>query len=80
VIHRFQGRGQVWTSALLDGAGDVYFATRDGDVYGFQASGRRLFDLRLPTTFDSYPALAADGTLIVGDDSGGLLAIARDGR
>jgi len=80
VIRRFQGRGQVWTSALLDGAGDLYFATRHGDVYGFSDSGRRLFDYRLPTTFDSYPALAADGTLIIGDDSGELLALAGSRR
>jgi outer membrane protein assembly factor BamB len=74
VIHRYQGRGQVWTSAVVDRSGDVYFATRRGDIYGFAAAGSRRFRYRLPPTFDSYPALAGGGTLLVGADDGALLA------
>jgi hypothetical protein len=59
---------------VVDRRRDVYFATRHGDLYGFAAAGRRLFRYHLPTTFDSYPALAGDGTLLVGDDDGELLA------
>jgi hypothetical protein len=32
------------------------------------------FRYHLPATFDSYPALAGDGPLLVGDDDGELLA------
>jgi hypothetical protein len=53
VIHRYQGRGQVWTSAVVAASGDVYFATRRGDIYGFAAAGSRRFRDHPPTTFDS---------------------------
>jgi outer membrane protein assembly factor BamB len=75
VIRRYQASGELWTAAAVDRAGDVYFATRLGSVDGFDAHGRRLFDLDTGGRFDSYPALAADGTLLVGDDDGVLYAI-----
>ena len=70
----YHGTGQLWTAAAVDGKGDVYFASRSGGIYGFAASSRKLF-LRSPRTFDSYPAIAADGTLLVGGDDGVLRAI-----
>ncbi len=83
LVGRFLGRGRsatlrsvgVWTQPVLDAQRDVYFGTRPGHVYGFTAAGRRLFDLYLGATVDSYPALAADGTLVVGSESGQLVAI-----
>jgi len=65
----------VWTQPIVDGAHDVYFGTRPGHVYGFDVRGRRLFDVDAGATVDSYPALAADGTLLVGTEGGELLAI-----
>ncbi len=65
----------VWTQPVVDGRHDVYFGTRPGHVYGFSARGRRLFDLNTGATVDSNPALAADGTLLIGSESGDLLAI-----
>jgi outer membrane protein assembly factor BamB len=75
VIRRDTGTGQIWTSAAVDAGGDVYFATRMGHIYGFGPSGRRLFDLSTGGKYDSYPALATDGTLLVGGDNGTLYAL-----
>ncbi len=74
LISRDQGRGQIWTAAVVDNRGDAYFASRTGQVFGFDAAGRRLFDLSAGGTFDSYPALAPDGTLLFGADDGTLYA------
>lgn len=65
----------VWTAPAIDARHDVYFGTRAGHVYGFAAGGRRLFDLDTSATVDSYPALAGDGTLLIGSQSGVLSAI-----
>jgi outer membrane protein assembly factor BamB len=75
VIRRDIGVGELWTSAAVDAHGDLYFATRTGHIYGFNANGRRLFDFDAGGKFDSYPALAADGTLLIGDDNGTLFAL-----
>ncbi|HET9073160.1 MAG TPA: PQQ-binding-like beta-propeller repeat protein [Solirubrobacteraceae bacterium] len=74
-ISRDQGQGEIWTAAALDSRGDAYFASRTGVIFGFNASGKRLFALGTPTKFDSYPALAPDGTLLIGGDDGTLYAI-----
>lgn len=50
-------------------------AVGGGHIYGFGTSGHQLFDLNAGGKFDSYPALAPDGTLLVGDDDGTLFAI-----
>lgn len=75
VIRRDQGRGQLWTAAVVDVRGDVYFASRTGHIYGFDSAGRRLFDLNAGSEYDSYPALAPDGTLLVGSVAGTLRAL-----
>ena len=72
---RDQVQGLLWTSAAVDGRGDVYFASRRGQIFGFDAAGRRLFDLNAGSTFDGYPALASDGTLLAGSDDGTLCAL-----
>lgn len=66
----------VWTAPAVDAAGNVYFGTVVGHVYGFAADGRRLFDLDVGATVDSYPALGADGTLYIGSAGGDLYALA----
>jgi hypothetical protein len=43
-----------------------YFASQDGHVFGADSGGTPLFDLDLDTQIDSYPALPADGVLIIG--------------
>ncbi len=75
LISRDNGQGQLWTSAAVDNRGDAYFASRTGYIYGFDATGKRLFSLKTATTYDSYPAIAPDGTLLIGGDSGVLYAI-----
>jgi len=83
---RFQGRGPdrarrsvgVWTAVAVDGAHRSYFGTRSGHVYGFAPDGTTLFDLDVGATVDSYPALTADGALVVGVTDGRLLAVADD--
>lgn len=75
LISRAHGGGQLWTAAAVDARGDLYFASRTGGIYAFAADGRRLFSLHTTATFDSYPAIAGDGTLLIGDDAGLLRAI-----
>lgn len=65
----------VWTAPLVDGAGNVYFGTAAGHVYGFDAKGNRLWDLDAGAVVASYPALTADGTLVIGTSDGTLYAI-----
>jgi outer membrane protein assembly factor BamB len=77
VIRRDTGAGELWTSAAVDARHDLYFASRTGHIYGFNANGRRLFDFDAGGKFDSYPALAPDGTLLFGDDNGTLFALHR---
>ncbi len=85
-LARFQGQGPtaatrsvgVWTAPAVDGAHRSYFGTRSGHVYGYGPDGTRLFDLAVGATVDSYPALTADGALVVGVTDGRLLAIADD--
>jgi len=60
----------IWSSPVVDRSHDVYFASYQGHVMGFSPSGRRLFDLDTGTAIDSYPALTADGGLVVGDTAG----------
>jgi peptidoglycan/xylan/chitin deacetylase (PgdA/CDA1 family)/outer membrane protein assembly factor BamB len=88
-LGRFQGNGArtrsarsigVWTAPAVDGAHRVYFGTRHGHIHGFAPDGHQLFDIDVGATVDSYPALTADGALIVGVTDGRLLAIADDTR
>ena len=74
---RTKAKGDVgiWTAPVIDKAGNSYFGTRVGHVYGFSAKGIRLFDIDTGATVDSYPALGADGTLYIGSESGELYAI-----
>ena len=84
LVRRVQGMGRrprgpssigVWTSPAIDHDGNVYFGTRPGHIYGFASNGRRLFDINAHATIDSYPAIAGDGTLLIGATNGTLYAI-----
>jgi len=65
----------VWTAPAIDARHNVYFGTRPGHLYGFAASGRRLFDIDTGATVDPNPALAGDGTPLIGSENGLLYAI-----
>lgn len=68
----------IWTSVLVDAEHTVYAGTRQGLVYGVDRTGRLLWQLETGATVDSYPALTADGALVIGVSDGRLLAIADD--
>jgi hypothetical protein len=53
----------------------VYFAGQNGHVYGVSRAGVVLFDVNLGAPDDAYPALTADGALIIGATNGTLVAI-----
>jgi len=74
-VDRDHGNKGIWGAEALDSRGDVYFGTQGGDIYGYSGKGRLLFHLRASGPIDSYPALAANGTLLIGDESGTLYAI-----
>lgn len=67
--------GEVWTAPAIDRDGDVYAGTKTGHITGFHANGTRLFDIATAGVVDSYPAIAADGTLLIGSGDGNLYAI-----
>lgn len=83
LVARYQGQERtrnernvgIWTAPLVDARRNVYFGNHPGKVYGFARSGRKLFEIDTGGVVDSYPALASDGTLLIGSESGELLAI-----
>jgi hypothetical protein len=70
-----ESRPGVWSAPAVDGHHDVYFGTQAGDIEGYDAAGKKLFSLPTGGAVDSYPALAADGTLLIGSESGTLYAL-----
>ena len=69
------GPGQIWSSTVLDRTYRLYFASQDGHVFGVDSGGTLLFDLDLHAPIDSYPALSADGALIIGARNGILTSV-----
>lgn len=69
------GAEKVWTMVIADAAGDFYWGTTQGHVYGYDRRGRSLFHLAVGAGVNSYPALGADGTLYLGTTAGRLIAI-----
>lgn len=69
------GPGQIWSSTALDRTYRLYFASQDGHVFGVDSGGTLLFDLDLHAPIDSYPALSADGALIIGARNGILTSV-----
>ncbi|HEX4225583.1 MAG TPA: PQQ-binding-like beta-propeller repeat protein [Pseudonocardiaceae bacterium] len=66
---------EIWSSTVLDKDSRVYFGGQNGHVYGLSPTGAVLFDVALGAPIDSYPALTADGALIVGAANGTVAAI-----
>ena len=75
LVRTDRGAKGVWAAQAIDHKGDVYFGTQGKGIYGYTAAGRQIFHLRASGAFDSYPALSADGTLLIGDEAGTLYAI-----
>ena len=71
--HGLQG---LWGAQVVDARGDVYFGTIGSHVYGYTATGRLLFDVPVAGAVDSYPAMTASGTLVLGDEDGNVYAFA----
>lgn len=65
----------AWTSVVADARGDFYWGTTTGHVYGYDRTGRQLFDRMIGGGTNSYPAIGADGTLYFGTTDGRLVAI-----
>ena len=65
----------VWTAVAVDGRHDLYYGTAAGHIYGYDAAGHQLFALKVGGLVASYPALAADGTLLIGSEDGMLYAL-----
>ncbi|MGH9076270.1 MAG: PQQ-binding-like beta-propeller repeat protein [Acidimicrobiales bacterium] len=82
VVGRYDGTSQalspngigVWTSPAVDAHHDVYFGTASGHILGFSYSGTKLLDVATGQIVASYPALTANGTLLIGSDNGTLYA------
>ncbi len=70
-----KGTKGIWAAQAVDAKGDVYFGTQGKQIYGFGPHGTKLFDIAASGPIDSYPALTANGDLIIGDEAGTLYAI-----
>jgi outer membrane protein assembly factor BamB len=66
---------QIWSAVVVDDTYRAYFGTQTGHAIGVDAHGGTMFDVDLGAPVDSYPALTADATLIIGDRNGTLSAI-----
>lgn len=66
---------EIWSSTVVDKDYRVYFADQTDHVYGVSPAGLVLFDVNLGAPVDAYPALTADGALIIGASNGTLVAI-----
>jgi outer membrane protein assembly factor BamB len=66
----------IWSSPVIDRDHDLYVASFQGHVQGFARDGQRLFDLDTGVAVDSYPALTADGALVVSSTDGTIRLIA----
>jgi hypothetical protein len=69
------GERGLWGGQAFDRDGDVYTGTQSGAVYGITRRGHRLFRVQTGAPIDSYPALTGNGVLIVGNQSGKVVAI-----
>ena len=69
----------IWSSPVVDRDHDLYVASFQGHVQGFARDGRQLFDLDTGSAIDSYPALTADGGLVVSGTDGTVRFIADGG-
>ncbi len=75
LVIRYPAGGEVWTAPAIDRDGRVYFGTKAGHILGYQFDGQKLFDIDTGAIVASYPALTADGTLLIGSSNGTLYAI-----
>lgn len=75
VAQIIRARGQVWTRPAVDRAGNVFFGTHAGEVFGYDRTGRRIVRVRTGGSVESYPVVGADGTVYIGSEDGRLYAI-----
>lgn len=66
---------QIWSSTIVDRDYRLYFGTQDGHALGLAPDGSVLFDVPVGGPVDSYPALTADGALLIGTRNRMLTAI-----
>jgi len=66
---------QIWSAVAVDRGHRIYFGTQDGQLLGVAPDGSVLFDVTLGGPVDSYPALTANGTVVIGDRSGEVVAV-----
>jgi hypothetical protein len=78
-VRVIKGGGGLWAGQVIDKKGDVYLGTRAPSIVGFSPGGRLLFRIPVSGDIDSYPALTASGTLIVGDEAGTVYAVGTSG-
>ncbi len=66
---------QIWTAVAIDREHRLYFGTLDGHVIGVAPDRSLLFDVDLGEPVYSYPAVTADGAVVIGGRDGTLVAI-----
>jgi outer membrane protein assembly factor BamB len=74
-LYQLDPPSQIWSSVALDRNGRLYLGTQEGHVVGFGPDAAVLFDVDLGGPIDAYPALTADGALVVSDRDGLVAAV-----
>lgn len=67
VLWQFQTGGNIFGAPVLDDAGNVYVASRDGLLYSIDPDGNLRWTYPTGTVLDSTPALDETGHLYIGD-------------
>lgn len=63
------------SSPLISREGNLFFVLANGPLFATDASGALIWELPLDDVTNSSPALAEDGTLIIGTSSGKVIAL-----
>jgi outer membrane protein assembly factor BamB len=69
--------GKIWTAPLIDSAGNVYYGTNHGQIFGFSAAGTQLLRVDTGKLISSYPALTATGDLLIGSNDGNVYSLGK---
>ncbi len=67
--------GESFAAMLVDSANNMYFGSRDDNLYAIRPDGSLIFKMEIGKDVDSSPALSPRGTLYFGADTGRMTAI-----
>lgn len=76
----FRTGGEIWSSPAVDGRGNIYFGSFDGNLYCVSPKGRLRWKFPTGGKIWSSPAIGRDGTVYFGSDDGFVYAVTDSGK